>query len=80
LRLHVSLTEPGPVEKPDAQRKHIAARVPKLPIKNVLRIAATGKVMAAIPTTMHAELACPMLRDGVIAHLTIADGPGPLLS
>jgi hypothetical protein len=35
--------------------------------------------MAAIPTTMHAELAYPKLRDGVIAHLTIAEGPGPLL-
>jgi hypothetical protein len=35
--------------------------------------------MAAIPTTMHAELAYPKLGDGVIAHLTIAEGPGPLL-
>jgi hypothetical protein len=49
-------------------------------MKNVLRTAATAKVMAAILTTLHAELACPKLRDGVIAHLTIADGPGPLLS
>jgi hypothetical protein len=35
--------------------------------------------MAAIPTTMHAELAYQRLRDGVIAHLIIAESPGPLL-
>lgn len=54
-------------------------RVPKPAMKNVLRAAATGKVMAAILTTMRAELVYPKLRDGVIAHLTIAKGPGPLL-
>ncbi|MGO4567000.1 hypothetical protein AB4Z52_18455 [Rhizobium sp. 2YAF20] len=54
-------------------------RVRKPPMNNVLRNAATGTVMAALLTAMLAALAYPKLRDGVIAHLTIAEGPGPLL-
>ena len=38
-----------------------------------------GEVMAAIQTAMLAELPYPKLRDAVIAHLTIAEGLGPLL-
>jgi pyruvate/2-oxoglutarate dehydrogenase complex dihydrolipoamide dehydrogenase (E3) component len=39
-----------------------------------------GKVMAAVQTAMLAELPYPRLRDAVIAHLTMAEGLGPLLS
>jgi pyruvate/2-oxoglutarate dehydrogenase complex dihydrolipoamide dehydrogenase (E3) component len=37
-----------------------------------------GEVMAAIQTAMLAELPYPRLRDAVIAHLTVAEGLGPL--
>jgi len=37
-----------------------------------------GEVMAVIQTAMLAELPYPGLRDAVIAHLTIAEGLGPL--
>jgi pyruvate/2-oxoglutarate dehydrogenase complex dihydrolipoamide dehydrogenase (E3) component len=39
-----------------------------------------GEVMAAVETAILAELPYPKLRDAVIAHLTIAEGLGPLLS
>jgi pyruvate/2-oxoglutarate dehydrogenase complex dihydrolipoamide dehydrogenase (E3) component len=39
-----------------------------------------GEVMAAVQTAMLAELPYPRLRDAVIAHLTMAEGLGPLLS
>jgi pyruvate/2-oxoglutarate dehydrogenase complex dihydrolipoamide dehydrogenase (E3) component len=38
-----------------------------------------GEVMAAVQMAMLAELAYMKLRDAVIAHLTIAEGLGPLL-
>jgi pyruvate/2-oxoglutarate dehydrogenase complex dihydrolipoamide dehydrogenase (E3) component len=38
-----------------------------------------GEVMAAIQTAMLAELPYTKLRDAVIAHLTVAEGLGPLL-
>jgi pyruvate/2-oxoglutarate dehydrogenase complex dihydrolipoamide dehydrogenase (E3) component len=38
-----------------------------------------GEVVAAIQTAMLAELPYPKLRDAVIAHLTTAEGLGPLL-
>ena len=38
-----------------------------------------GEVMAAIQTAMLAGLPYPRLRDAVIAHLTVAEGLGPLL-
>ncbi len=37
-----------------------------------------GEVVAAIQTAMLADLPYPRLRDAVIAHLTIAEGLGPL--
>jgi pyruvate/2-oxoglutarate dehydrogenase complex dihydrolipoamide dehydrogenase (E3) component len=37
-----------------------------------------GEIVAAIQTAMIAELPYPKLRDAVIAHLTIAEGLGPL--
>ena len=37
-----------------------------------------GEVMAAIQTAMLAELPFTKLRDAVIAHLTVAEGLGPL--
>ncbi|NLS07394.1 FAD-dependent oxidoreductase [Rhizobium sp. P32RR-XVIII] len=37
-----------------------------------------GEVMAAVQTAMLAELPYPKLRDAVIAHLTVAEGLGPL--
>jgi pyruvate/2-oxoglutarate dehydrogenase complex dihydrolipoamide dehydrogenase (E3) component len=37
-----------------------------------------GEVMAAMQTAMLADLSYPKLRDAVIAHLTIAEGLGPL--
>jgi pyruvate/2-oxoglutarate dehydrogenase complex dihydrolipoamide dehydrogenase (E3) component len=39
-----------------------------------------GEVMAAVQTAMLAKLPYPGLRDAVIAHLTMAEGLGPLLS
>jgi pyruvate/2-oxoglutarate dehydrogenase complex dihydrolipoamide dehydrogenase (E3) component len=39
-----------------------------------------GEVLAAVQTAMLAELPYPKLRDAVIAHLTMAEGLGPLLS
>jgi pyruvate/2-oxoglutarate dehydrogenase complex dihydrolipoamide dehydrogenase (E3) component len=38
-----------------------------------------GEVMAVVQTVMLAGLPYPKLRDAVIAHLTIAEGLGPLL-
>jgi pyruvate/2-oxoglutarate dehydrogenase complex dihydrolipoamide dehydrogenase (E3) component len=38
-----------------------------------------GEVMAVVQTAMLAELPYTKLRDAVIAHLTIAEGLGPLL-
>ncbi len=38
----------------------------------------TGEVMAAIHTAMLAELPYTKLRGAVIAHLTVAEGLGPL--
>jgi pyruvate/2-oxoglutarate dehydrogenase complex dihydrolipoamide dehydrogenase (E3) component len=91
----------------EARRRGISVRLAKLPMRNVLRTAATdeadgfmkvlvgsqderilgfamigseaGEVMAAIQTAMLAELPYSRLRDAVIAHLTIAEGLGPLL-
>jgi hypothetical protein len=37
-----------------------------------------GEVMAAIQTAMLADLPYTRLRDAVIAHLTVAEGLGPL--
>jgi pyruvate/2-oxoglutarate dehydrogenase complex dihydrolipoamide dehydrogenase (E3) component len=42
--------------------------------------AQAGEVMAAMQTAMLAKLPYPHLRDAVIAHLTYAEGLGPLLS
>ena len=42
--------------------------------------AEAGEVMAAVQTAMLAGLPYPKLRDAVIAHLTIAEGLGPLFS
>ena len=39
-----------------------------------------GEVMAAVQTAMLAKLPYPVLREAVIAHLTMAEGLGPLLS
>jgi pyruvate/2-oxoglutarate dehydrogenase complex dihydrolipoamide dehydrogenase (E3) component len=39
-----------------------------------------GEVMAVIQAAMLAGLPYPKLRDAVIAHLTIAEGLGPLLA
>jgi pyruvate/2-oxoglutarate dehydrogenase complex dihydrolipoamide dehydrogenase (E3) component len=92
----------------DAQRQGIAARVARLPMKAVLRTAATGEpqgfmkvlvaedddrilgftmlgseageVMAAVQMAMLAKAPYPMVRDAVIAHLTFAEGLGPLLA
>jgi pyruvate/2-oxoglutarate dehydrogenase complex dihydrolipoamide dehydrogenase (E3) component len=41
--------------------------------------AEAGEVVATIQTAMLAELPYPKLRDAVIAHLTAAEGLGPLL-
>jgi hypothetical protein len=37
-----------------------------------------GEVLATVQTAMLAGLPYPRLRDAVIAHLTIAEGLGPL--
>jgi pyruvate/2-oxoglutarate dehydrogenase complex dihydrolipoamide dehydrogenase (E3) component len=39
-----------------------------------------GEVMAAVQTAILAGLPYQQLRDALIADLTMADGPGPLLS
>ncbi|MGH8256058.1 MAG: FAD-dependent oxidoreductase [Steroidobacteraceae bacterium] len=39
-----------------------------------------GEVMAAVQTAMLANLPYSVLRDAVIAHLTVAEGLGPLLA
>ena len=39
-----------------------------------------GEVMAAMQTAMLAKLPYQQVRDAVIAHLTVAEGLGPLLS
>jgi hypothetical protein len=39
-----------------------------------------GEVMAVVQTAMLADLPFTKLRDAVIAHLTMAEGLGPLLS
>jgi pyruvate/2-oxoglutarate dehydrogenase complex dihydrolipoamide dehydrogenase (E3) component len=39
-----------------------------------------GEVMAAVQAAMLAEMPYPKLRDAVLAHLTMAEGLGPLLS
>ena len=39
-----------------------------------------GEVMTVVQTAMLANLPYPRLRDAVIAHLTVAEGLGPLLS
>ena len=39
-----------------------------------------GEVMAVVQTAMLADLPYPKLRDAVVAHLTMAEGLGPLLS
>ena len=39
-----------------------------------------GEVMTAVQTAMLANLPYPRLRDAVIAHLTVAEGLGPLFS
>jgi len=39
-----------------------------------------GEVMAAVQTAMLAGLPYQRLRDAVIAHLTMAEGLGPLLA
>jgi pyruvate/2-oxoglutarate dehydrogenase complex dihydrolipoamide dehydrogenase (E3) component len=40
---------------------------------------AAEEVVAAVQTAMLANLPYPRLRDAVIAHLTVAEGLGPLL-
>jgi pyruvate/2-oxoglutarate dehydrogenase complex dihydrolipoamide dehydrogenase (E3) component len=42
--------------------------------------AEAGEVMAAVQMAMLAKAPYPMVRDAVIAHLTYAEGLGPLLS
>ena len=42
--------------------------------------AEAGEVMAAVQMAMLAKAPYPMVRDAVIAHLTFAEGLGPLLS
>jgi pyruvate/2-oxoglutarate dehydrogenase complex dihydrolipoamide dehydrogenase (E3) component len=39
-----------------------------------------GEVMATVQTAMLADLRYPILRDAVIAHLTMAEGLGFLLA
>lgn len=39
-----------------------------------------GEVLATVQTAMLAELAYPTLRDAVLAHPTMAEGLGALLS
>jgi pyruvate/2-oxoglutarate dehydrogenase complex dihydrolipoamide dehydrogenase (E3) component len=109
---HVVFTDPPlarvGLSEGDAQRQGIPVRVAKLPMRNVLRTAATdetegflkvlvgakddrilgftmigseaGEVMAVIQTAMLAEMPYPKLRDAVIAHLTVAEGLGPLFA
>jgi pyruvate/2-oxoglutarate dehydrogenase complex dihydrolipoamide dehydrogenase (E3) component len=42
--------------------------------------AEAGEIMTAVQTAMPAGLPYQRLRDAVIAHLTMAEGLGPLLS
>jgi pyruvate/2-oxoglutarate dehydrogenase complex dihydrolipoamide dehydrogenase (E3) component len=42
--------------------------------------AEAGEVMAAVQMAMLANAPYPMVRDAIIAHLTYAEGLGPLLS
>jgi hypothetical protein len=42
--------------------------------------AEAGEVLAAVQTAMLAKLPYQKLRDAVIAHLTMTEGLGPLLS
>jgi len=42
--------------------------------------AEAGEVTAAVQTAMLADLPYPRLRDAVFAHLTVAEGLGPLLA
>ena len=42
--------------------------------------AEAGEVMTVVQTAMLADLPYPRLRDAVIAHPTMAEGLGPLLS
>jgi len=108
---HVVFTDPPlarvGLSESDAQRLGLPVRVATLPMRKVLRTAATdetdgfmkvlvatnddrilgftmigseaGEVMAAMQTSMLAELPYPKLRDAVFAHLTVAEGLGPLL-
>jgi pyruvate/2-oxoglutarate dehydrogenase complex dihydrolipoamide dehydrogenase (E3) component len=108
---HVVFTDPPlarvGISEGDAQRQGLPVRVATLPMRRVLRTAATdetdgfmkvlvatnddrilgftmigseaGEVMAAIQTAMLAEVPYTKLRDAVFAHLTIAEGLGPLL-
>jgi hypothetical protein len=39
-----------------------------------------GEVVAAVQTAMLAKVSYQALRDAVIAHLTVAEGLGPLFS
>jgi pyruvate/2-oxoglutarate dehydrogenase complex dihydrolipoamide dehydrogenase (E3) component len=108
---HVVFTDPPlarvGLSESDAQRLGLPVRVATLPMRKVLRTAATdetdgfmkvlvatnddrilgftmigseaGEVMATMQTSMLAELPYPKLRDAVFAHLTVAEGLGPLL-
>ncbi len=42
--------------------------------------AEAGEVVATVQAAMLAALPYPKLRDAVLAHLTMAEGLGPLLS
>jgi pyruvate/2-oxoglutarate dehydrogenase complex dihydrolipoamide dehydrogenase (E3) component len=42
--------------------------------------AEAGEVVAVVQTAMLANLPYPVLRDAVLAHPTMAEGLGPLLS
>jgi pyruvate/2-oxoglutarate dehydrogenase complex dihydrolipoamide dehydrogenase (E3) component len=69
-------------------------RVPRLPTSAVLRTETTddrilgfamigaeaGEVMAVVQTAMLADLPYPKLRDAILAHPTMAEGLGSLLS
>jgi pyruvate/2-oxoglutarate dehydrogenase complex dihydrolipoamide dehydrogenase (E3) component len=108
---HVMFTDPPlarvGLSEGEAQREGIPVRVAQLPMRNVLRTAATdetegfmkvvvgveddrilgftmigseaGEVMASVQTAMLADMPYTKLRDAVIAHLTFAEGLGPLL-
>lgn len=91
-----------------ARTQGIPVRVARLPMRNVLRTAATGEkdgfmkvivsatddrilgftmigseageVMAAVQVAILGKVPYTTLRDAVIAHLTVAEGLGPLLA